>query len=170
MARHLWLVGMMGSGKSSAGRLFAERLDSRFVDTDDVLTGRMGCSIAEFWGSRGEEAFRDMEAAVVAELESANDRVIATGGGVVLRKASVDAMRRSGLVIWLQASAETLARRVSANHRRPLLQGQDESATLAELLDARRSSYAAAAHGSVATDDLALETVVERIEELWNAY
>lgn len=170
MERHLWLIGMMGSGKSSVGRLLAASLGGSFVDSDDVVAGRMGCSIAEFWRRHGEEAFRDIESTAINRLASQRARVIATGGGVVLREPNVSAMRSSGFVVWLQASVGTLRRRVNDNDRRPLLVGEDTGDRLQALLDERKDRYAAAAHATVATDGLELETVVERIEELWNAF
>ncbi len=170
MAGSLWLIGMMGSGKSSVGRALAQRLGRRFVDTDDVVTRRMGCSIAEFWGEKGEAAFRDMEAAAVAEVAAADGRVVATGGGVVLSSANVSAMRDSGMVVWLKAQPATLAARVASNSRRPLLRDSEPVDRLTEILAERTDRYEAAAHVAVATDGLEMETVVDRIEELWSEF
>ncbi len=160
---------MMGSGKSVVGRALGTRLRRRFVDTDDIVTRRMGCSIAEFWGSHGEEAFRDMEAAAVLEIAAGPARVVATGGGAVLDAANVAAMRRTGMVVWLQASPETLRTRVRHGVPRPLLHDADPGEKLAAILAERSAAYEAAAHASVATDELSVDTVAERIEELWNA-
>lgn len=170
MARHLWLVGMMGSGKSTVGRLMADRLGVEFVDSDDEVVNRVGSSIADFWSEQGEAAFRDVEAAVIEYLAAGPDRVIASGGGAVLRTANVLHMRRTGLVIWLQADEETLLDRVGSADRRPLLRNKDAAATLHTLLTDRADAYRLAAHHSVATDGLELDTVATRIEELWNAY
>ncbi|NND02392.1 MAG: shikimate kinase, partial [Acidimicrobiia bacterium] len=131
---------------------------------------RMGCSIAEFWGENGEEAFRDMEAAAIAQIAAGEECVVATGGGAILRESNVANMRDTGLVVWLQADVETLANRVGNSHRRPLLRDGDHAGKLASLSEERRDAYQNAAHGSVATDGLRLETVATRIEELWNAY
>lgn len=170
MANSLWLIGMMGSGKSSVGRALADRHGRRFVDTDDVVTRRMGCSIGEFWGEHGEAAFRDMESAAVAEIAAGEPRIVATGGGVVLAQANIAAMRASGFVVWLKASPETLADRVATNARRPLLRDVDPLGKLTEILEARTTQYEAAAHAVVATDGLEMETVIDRIEELWTEF
>ncbi len=170
MARHLWLVGMMGSGKSSAGRLVAERLEIGFVDSDDVVASRLGCSIAEYWRDHGEAAFRDAESACIAELADGPERVIATGGGVILRHSNVVGMRGSGVVIWLQAGVDTLAERVGNSNRRPLLRDEEPANKLRALLDERSDAYREAAHATIATDGLLLDTVATRIEELWNAF
>ncbi len=160
----------MGSGKSSVGRAVSDRTGRRFMDLDDTVTRRMGCSIAEFWGQHGEDAFRDMEAAAVFEAATESDRIISTGGGVVLRDTNVETMRSSGLVVWLQAKPETLRHRVGRNSRRPLLAEEDPINTLTRLLGERTAAYEEAAHASVATDDLNLDVVAARIEELWNEF
>lgn len=170
MAGNIWLIGMMGSGKSTVGRALGEHLGRDFVDVDDTVTSRMGCSIADFWGAQGEQAFRDMEAAALQELATRPDRVISTGGGAILRTDNVAAMRASGLVIWLQAAPDTLEQRIGASSRRPLLAEGDRLETLGALLDERAPAYEQAAHASVATDDLNLDVVVTRIEELWNEF
>jgi len=170
MAGLLWLVGMMGSGKSSVGRALAERLDRSFVDTDDVVTRQMGRSISELWGEHGEAAFRDLEAAAVAEVAKGRPRVVATGGGVVLAASNTATMRASGMVIWLKARPETLTARVALNPRRPLLLDGEPLEKLSEILEQRTSRYEAAAHAVVATDGLEIESVVDRIEELWNEF
>jgi len=166
----------MGSGKSSVGRALAGRLGWKFVDIDDVVAARMGCSIAELWGSAGEEAFRDMEAAAIMAAAVGEGAVIATGGGAVLKQRNVDAMQKAGAVVWLQATPDTLELRIGSGAGRPLL--RDDKVTgrsgsilesLSSILEEREEAYAAAATHRVATDGLTLSTVVERVEELWNA-
>ncbi len=152
------------------GRALGERRGVRFMDLDDTVARRMGCSIAEFWGRHGEEAFREMEAAAVAEAATKDDRVISTGGGAVLRAENVAAMRSSGFVVWLQARPETLRQRVGSNSRRPLLAEGEPIDTLSALLSERSEAYEQAAHASVATDDMQLDVLVARIEELWNEF
>ncbi len=163
---HLWLVGLSASGKSSGGRGAAAALGVDFVDTDAVVEQRMGCSIAEFWGERGEEAFRDLEAAVVAEVAAGPPAVVAAGGGVVLRDANVGAMRRSGVVVWLEAPPEELAGRIEGPGR-PLLDGHEPAARLAELLAERGERYAAAAHLRVDTLGRTRRDVVGELARLW---
>ena len=89
---------------------------------------------------------------------------------MVLAQANIAAMRASGFVVWLQASPETLADRVATNVRRPLLRDADPLEKLTEILEARTSHYEAAAHAVVATDGLEMETVIDRIEELWTEF
>jgi shikimate kinase len=169
MNRHLWLVGMMGSGKSRVGPGLAERLHLRFVDTDEEISERIGCSIAQFWGERGEEAFRDMEAATIARVAEEPAAVVAAGGGAVLREGNVAAMRESGRVVWLTASPPTLVARVGSGSDRPLLREDATEARLAGILDSRSDLYAHAAHVAVDTEDADPTDVINRIEVWWNA-
>ncbi len=169
MSNHLWLIGMMGSGKSAVGSRLALRLGRTHYDTDTEVASRTGCSIAELWGEQGEAAFRSMEAAAIDRLADADAAVISTGGGAVLNEHNVAQMRKSGFVVWLSAPPEVLARRVGDGTKRPLLDGEPTERRLAAILHERVGEYAAAADGVVSTADLPIDTVVERIEELWNA-
>lgn len=148
---NLWLVGMMGSGKTTVGRLVAANRDLIFHDVDLIVTQRAGNTIAELWRRDGEDAFRSAEAAIISELASGEDAVVSTGGGAVLRDSNRLAMRRSGTVVWLQAPPAVLAGRLAGAHDRPLLNEGGE-ARLAELLDARSTAYDEAAHHSVSTE------------------
>ncbi len=164
----LWLVGMMGAGKSAVGRIIADRRGIPYADIDAEVANRLGCSIAELWGQQGEAAFRDLEAAQVARLATKAPLVVSTGGGVVLRADNVATMRASGAVVWLTASPATLARRVGGGEGRPLLVDGDPGARLAEILEERRGHYAAAAHHTVNTEGRDAEEVADEVEALWN--
>lgn len=148
---NLWLVGMMGSGKTTVGRLVAVGADLPFHDVDLIVARRLGTSIPELWEREGEDAFRAIESTIVAELASGDGAVVSTGGGAILRQANRRAMRRSGTVVWLQAPAGVLARRVVGSLDRPVLGGGGES-RLAELLDSRQQAYTEVAHHCVSTD------------------
>ncbi len=164
----LWLIGMMGAGKSAVGRILAGRLGIPHADIDAEVAGRLGCSIGELWGQRGEAAFRDLEAAQVARLASRGPLVISTGGGVVLRPDNVTTMRASGVVVWLTASPTSLARRVGSGEGRPLLAAGDPATRLAEILEERRAHYAGAAHHTVDTEGRTAEEVADEVEAVWN--
>jgi shikimate kinase len=157
--RHLVLIGMMGVGKSSVGRRVALRLGRQFVDTDKLVEDDAGCTVAEIFAAEGEPAFRALEnAAVRRALESDPFAVIAFGGGAVLEPANRGLARELALVVWLQAPARELVRRVSGSMRRsggtarPLLnQGRPPEAVLDELARQREEAYRAAAHVLVDT-------------------
>lgn len=170
MAATLWLVGMMGVGKSAVGRAVAARAGARFLDTDALVAARAGSSIPEIWRSGGEESFRDLESTELLRLcteRAEGRRVVATGGGAVLRPQNVEAMRAAGLVVWLDAPAAVLAERVGTGQGRPLLaEGTDR---LARILQARRPAYRAAAHHRVEVAGKSTEQVAEEVAELWTA-
>ncbi len=165
---NVWLVGVMGSGKSSVASELARRSGLESVDLDREVAARTGCSIAHLWGTVGEAAFRDMEAAALIRAASRGGQVIATGGGAVLRPENVERMRRSGTVIWLDASPPVLAARLGdGDATRPLLaeHGSAEAA-LAAIRQQPADLYAAAAHHHIATDELDVAEVCDRIEQL----
>ncbi|MDE0709519.1 MAG: iron-containing alcohol dehydrogenase, partial [bacterium] len=147
---NLWLIGMMGSGKSTVGRRIAATTDSGFVDVDSLVEEQAGKSISSIFREQRDPALRGMESPEVRRLSveaapGANSRVIATGGGAILDPANVEAMRRSGAVAWLDAPAGVLAGRVR-DEDRPLLAGGDTVSRLTEILAGRHSLYQQAAH------------------------
>ncbi|MFQ5518098.1 MAG: shikimate kinase [Acidimicrobiia bacterium] len=166
---HLWLVGMMGSGKSAVGAIVASQLGRRLVDIDVEVAARLGCSIAELWGQQGEEAFRDMEAARMAVVAGESPAVMATGGGAVLRAANVALMRESGRVLWLRACPATLAARIGDEDGRPLLAGADSHEALQNILAQREELYRRAADHCLATDELTVTEAAEEAVAWWNA-
>lgn len=141
----VWLIGMMGSGKTTVGRRLADALGIEFHDTDAAVEEAAGSSIPELWRRRGEEEFRRLEHEAVVRV-AGRRAVVATGGGVVLRDENVAAMRRTGQVVWLDAPAEVLARRVGSGAGRPLLAGDDLPGRFADMLADRAERYRAAAH------------------------
>jgi shikimate kinase len=161
----IWLVGMMGAGKSAVGEAVAAATGSHHVDTDAEIERRSDSSISRLFETVGEPTFRLFEAAVVAELaEGGGDVVVSTGGGVVLEPASVEQMRASGQVVWLTAATGDLADRVGDGEGRPLLAGDDVEGSLGDLLARRAPLYEAAAHHRVTTTgrepaDIAAEVI-----------
>ncbi|MEB3322695.1 MAG: shikimate kinase [Synechococcaceae cyanobacterium] len=141
---NLYLVGMMGAGKSAVGRPLAEALGYRFVDADALLEAAAGRPIPEVFAREGEAGFRALETAVLDRIAGWHSLVVATGGGVVTRPQNWGHMRQ-GVVVWLDAPEETLLRRLAADPTpRPLMAGPDPAARLRALLIARRPLYAQA--------------------------
>jgi shikimate kinase len=139
------LVGFMGTGKSSAGRIVANKLGFQYVDTDQLVSQRAGMEISQIFGEHGEEHFRELEASALESLAHLDRCVIATGGGIVLREANRAALRNLGFVVGLTAGEAVIFERVSRNSRRPLLQTEDPRATVREMLATRQPLYEAAA-------------------------
>ncbi|HVJ58263.1 MAG TPA: shikimate kinase [Terrimicrobiaceae bacterium] len=141
MLPNLVLIGFMGSGKSSVGRRLSGLTGHRFVDVDELITQAEGRSIPEIFSQCGENLFRDLEQRVLEELVGVCGIVLSTGGGLVLRSANRETLKRIGIVAWLDADPEILFERAMRSGRRPLLQTEDPKATFDELLSVRRSLY-----------------------------
>jgi shikimate kinase len=164
MATRVWLIGMMGSGKTTVGTEVARRLGFDFVDTDVLINSLGGRSIPDIWAEDGEEEFRLLESQMVRSAAEYGDVVIATGGGVVISEDNVDVMRSSGPVVWLSASPQTMAERVGHVGGRPLLADEDDpEAVLGRLLEERRRAYRSAAHHVVVTDGRPIEDVAQEV-------
>jgi shikimate kinase len=141
--RHVVLVGLSGSGKSTVGRLLGDRLGRPFVDTDDVVVALAGRPIPEIFAAEGEAAFRAVERRAVAWALEGAPGVVATGGGAPLDAANRERLWAGNLVVWLDAPVDVLVRRVGTGAGRPLLSG-DAAARLSRLDEARRPVYATA--------------------------
>jgi shikimate kinase len=148
------LIGFMGSGKSSIGKLIAGRLGYLFVDTDALVVQRAGMEISEIFRTEGEERFRDLETEVLESLRERQRCVVATGGGLVLRKRNRELLDELGFVALLTADEEVIFERVSRNSRRPLLQTENPRETVRALLASRRPAYEAAAQWTLDSTSL----------------
>jgi shikimate kinase len=160
----VWLVGMMGAGKSTVGALLARRLGRPFVDSDEEVERAAGRSVAEIFASDGEAAFRRLEREVV-ESHLGEAAVVALGGGAIADAGLRAAVAASGTLVYLRAEEATLLRRLGDCETRPLLAGGDAGerrARLRALLDARRETYESA-DVVVATDGLEPAAVAEAV-------
>ena len=163
--RSLYLVGMMGSGKTSTGRPLAQQLGYGFVDADAVIEQAAGCSIPEIFERNGEAGFRALESQVLNAISQRHSLVVATGGGVVTQQENWGLLH-SGIVIWLDVVPEQLMQRLKADSTiRPLLQTEDPEAALDALLNQRRPLYAEA-DLTVVINDETPETVADGILQL----
>ncbi|CAN5292108.1 shikimate kinase AroK [soil metagenome] len=165
----LWLVGMMGSGKTTIGRQVADRLDKPFRDTDQMIEDMAGMPITQIFDQEGEPGFRHREAEAVRIAARDDDAVIATGGGVLTQPENRLLLKSSGTVVWLRASVETLLKRIGQTRDRPLLRGADRRTALANLLAERTTAYTQGADFTIDTDELDAEQAAVRIEAMWNA-
>ena len=163
--RSLYLVGMMGSGKTSTGRPLAERLGYGFVDADAVIEQAAGCSIPEIFERDGEAGFRSLESQVLSAISQRHSLVVATGGGVVTQPENWGLLH-SGIVIWLDVVPDQLLHRLNADSTvRPLLQTSDPEAALNALLNERRPLYSEA-DLTVVINDETPEAVADGILQL----
>jgi shikimate kinase len=160
---NIFLVGMMGAGKTTLGKALAQRLAREFFDTDRVLVERTGVAVATIFDIEGEPGFRRREALALAELAQRSECVVATGGGIVLAPENRQAMRAAGTVIYLRARLENLWERTRHDSTRPLLSTPDPRGTLARLLEEREPLYREAAHLVVETGSQSAATLVNRV-------
>jgi shikimate kinase len=163
---NIYLIGMMGSGKTVTGKALASLLGDAFVDLDAEIQGREGRSIAEIFAGSGEAYFRDVESSVLEQVASKKRQVVATGGGIVLREQNARRMRETGRVVLLKASAESLWQRVRHSKDRPLLEKPDPFGVLKQILSDRESLYENACHFYVLTDGKIAEDVAGEIRNM----
>jgi shikimate kinase len=163
----IFLIGYRGTGKSTIAALLAARLGRDAIDSDDEIERRAGKSIAAIFAEDGEPAFRDLEAAVVAELAARQDVLISLGGGAVLRAENRVVIRGAGRVVWLTAAVETIESRLAADaataRRRPNLTATGGRAEIETLLAERAPKYRECATLVVATDGKTPEEVADEI-------
>jgi shikimate kinase len=163
--RRVLLIGMMGAGKSTTGRLLAERLGWAYLDSDDEVESSTGMTIPEIWKARGEAAFRAEESRVLAEAcRSDGPAVVSVAGGTVLAPANRAIIGASGLVVWLRAEVPTLVARVGTGAGRPLLDAGPAEA-LRRLYDERAGLYAEMADLVFDVDRMSPPQVVDAIAE-----
>ena len=157
------LIGMPGSGKSTAGRQLARRLTVPFFDSDAVIETRLGMSIRGYFAQQGEAAFRDLEAEIIRELCTGDACVLATGGGSVLRPENRAVLHAHGTVMYLRASPDQLYRRLRNDTKRPLLQVADPLQALKDLYAVRDPLYRETAHFVMETGRPSLAMLVNKI-------
>ena len=158
------LVGMPGSGKSSAGRQVARRFGLPFIDSDHLIESDIGMPIKDYFARQGEEAFRDLETATLRRIaEDPRQCVLSTGGGSVLRPENRALLREKGTVLYLRASPDEIYRRLRHDTKRPLLQVADPRAKLQELFQARDPLYRETAHFVIDTGRSSVQGLVHHI-------
>ena len=168
---NIYLVGLMGSGKTTMGRSLAKRLELDFIDSDREIELRTGVSIPTVFEIEGEEGFRKREAQVIADLSKLSRRVVATGGGVILRPENRSNLRASGFVIYLNVPPLTLWERTRNDRNRPLLKVSDPLQRLNDLYTQRDSLYREVANlvvdGSRINAQGILQLLMKEIGEQW---
>jgi shikimate kinase len=144
--RSVFLIGMMGAGKTTVGRLLAHALCFEFIDADRELEARSGALIATIFSVEGEEGFRRRESVLLDELTQRPGIVLATGGGAVLNADTRQRLKERGLVVYLRATGDEIHRRTRNDRSRPLLQAANPRSRIDELLAQRQPLYEATAH------------------------
>ena len=161
------LVGYRCSGKTSVGRIIANKTDRDFWDTDVMIEDAAGCSIEEIISRGGWEHFRDIEKRIIEEVSARNNLVLATGGGVVMDQGNVKNLKRNGFVVWLKGDTEVLEKRmgkeISAGRIRPSLTGEDPKDEIKRVLDVRNPLYNQAGDFIIDTSRISVQEVADKI-------
>lgn len=161
----IFLIGPMGSGKSSVGKVLADRMSYHFVDSDHVIEDKTGVSIPMIFDIEGEVGFRERERQALDELTQMSETVLATGGGAILNEDNRKHLRSRGFVVYLKSSVDTLVQRTKHDRNRPLLQSADPRKILTEILEQREPLYMDVADLIIETERAAIHKVVNEIIE-----
>lgn len=164
------LIGPMGSGKTSTGRMLAKEMGYAFADTDEEVTKRTGVSIAYIFDVEGEEGFRKRECLALKECLNDNNKVLSTGGGIVLSKENRDLLQDRGKVVYLQTSIRFQVKRTASTNNRPLLQNKDPEETLEKLMLTRAPLYEEIADITIMTDNKSLQEMSKEIQRAINEH
>ena len=164
------LIGPMGSGKTSTGRMLAKEMGYVFADTDEEVTKRTGVSIAYIFDVEGEEGFRKRECLALKECLNDNNMVLSTGGGIVLSKENRDLLQDRGTVVYLQTSIRSQVKRTASTNNRPLLQNKDPKETLEKLMLTRAPLYEEIADITIMTDNKSLQEMSKEIQRAINEH
>ena len=160
----IFLVGMMGTGKSTIGKELAEQRKVEFIDSDSEIEKNRGASVSQIFAKEGEAYFRDLERRFISNLSINEPAVVACGGGLCIPEGMMELLKSKGLVFCLMASVNTLLNRTKADQTRPLLQVPQPLLVLEKLMQEREPRYLEADH-VIHTDDQTATEIVKKISE-----
>ena len=163
--RNVYLIGPMGSGKTAVGRRLATLLGIEFIDSDAEIEKRTGVDVRYIFEKEGEVRFRERERDVIADLTALEGVVIATGGGVILDPANRERLAKTGTVVYLETTVDTLVRRTKSTKTRPLLMNDDPRAVLERMMLVRRPLYENAADLRIETTGRQVRAVAADIQQ-----
>lgn len=160
---NIFLIGFMGTGKSTIASCFAEKSAMEIIEMDEAIAEKEGMSIPDIFAQHGEEYFRNLETAYLKEIEGMTRKIISCGGGAVLREENVSVMKESGRIVLLTASSKVIFERVKNDNGRPLLKGRKSVEAIEGLVEARRAKYEDAADIIIHIDGKSKEVICEEI-------
>lgn len=167
MSKNIVLVGLSGSGKTTIGKLLEQKINLKFIDTDEIIVNNENRSINDIFATDGEKYFRQIEFEVVRKVSEQNDLIISTGGGVVLNQENIDNLKKNGIVFYLKTSVDTLVNRLKNDTTRPLLKTDDLRLKLEKMLFDRATFYEKADY-IIKNDNDNIEQTVENILRSYN--
>lgn len=163
---NLILIGFMGAGKTTIGKLLAREKNLPFVDTDERIVAEQGMNIPDIFARYGEPYFRDLETELLVKMQTDTEHsVISVGGGMPVREENRELLRNLGCVIYLSATKQTIMERVKSDGSRPMLNGEDLERRVDTLMKARENLYRQAAHLDIRTDGRSIHQVMQIIDQ-----
>lgn len=163
---NLFFIGFMGVGKSTIARMVAKEINARLIEMDETIEAEEGSCINEIFAAKGEEYFRDLETALIERISEQEGMVVSCGGGAVLRPQNLELMKKSGKIIYLSATPETIFRRVRYSNNRPLLRDNMNVEYITQLMERRIGIYEQAADVIIVTDDKNKPQILAEVLEI----
>jgi len=163
---NIYLIGFMGSGKTTVGKELAAKLNRDLIDMDYEIEQKQGITISEIFESQGELAFRDMETKLLEDIKTLENKIVSTGGGVILKEENCESMRKGGKVVYLHASEEQLITFLKHDKKRPLLQGDNYQEKISSLLASREKLYLEASDIMIQATGKSIQEIVIEIMAL----
>lgn len=163
MSNNIFLIGFMGSGKSTIGRFLQKELNMELVEMDARIVEEQGMSINDIFAEKGEDYFRDLESRLVLDLNNEGNTIVSCGGGVVIRPENVENMKKNGKIVFLSATPDTIYERVKNSTERPILNGHMNVEYIAGLMEKRRALYENAADIRIETDGKTRDEICKEI-------
>lgn len=166
MDNNIYIIGMMGAGKSTIGRLLSDETGKEFIDSDDYLIDKSKYkTINDIFEKKGEDYFRSLESKAIEEISKLNGYIVATGGGIILNPFNIKVMKETGIVIYLNSTIDNLVKNLYNSKSRPLLNNSELESKIRELLDYRQEKYKKASDYLV---DVSFKTKEDIIKEILN--
>lgn len=169
-AENIYLIGLMGAGKTTIGRQLAKALQIPFYDSDKAIEEQTGVDIATIFEYEGEEGFRIREQNIIQELTQIKGIVLATGGGIIVRKLNRQLLKENGFVVYLQCSVDKILQRTKRDTQRPLLRTENPRERIETLFSEREAHYLSCADFKIVTSSMQSKVVVQKILFEYNAF
>ena len=163
----IYLIGFMGTGKTTVSKILAKKLNAELTDTDEYIEEEKNMSIPDIFKIHGEDSFRKMETSALKELSGMSFKIISCGGGIVLRKENIDIMKSSGMLFCLTAAPSTIYERVKRSTNRPVLNGNMNVQFIEQKLNERAPFYASVDAINISTDGKKPEDIANEIISIY---
>lgn len=165
--KNIYLVGFMGTGKTTVGKLLAARLKRQFIEMDETIEKEEACPITEIFTSRGEPYFRKLESTLLKRLSTQTDLIVSCGGGLICNEENLELLKNTGIVFGLSACAQTIYERTKKYGHRPLLNVDNPTLKIDELIK-KRDKYYKRAHHTIDTTGISAPEVADKIIDILN--